>query len=285
MTSARANSDAPSWEPHIATSAATVLVPFERLGVEGGQGRVLASWLIANAEPITFPATDPSTRVRDDQRGSQTWAMRYCGPNFFALGDKPPVISALQKAYGTVMPHMWQQTLGITVRAMGLDERAAEAFVTNPRNGESADPHTDTRPTVAGYPLPGAGLIISHCLNARDIDDIRSQPATLVLPRAESLVFFRGTEHPHVGISPDIMATDDDETRAGKFQAAIAQFTIVDIIHNLGGESGVHVKQAQQLPLKSLHGIPGFSDRVVISFNFDDGCGHGTSLDKLLSPV
>jgi len=269
-----------AWHPEIATPQ-IVIRGFEELGLPIDGGR-LARWLIDHSSPIEFPSTDPSTRVDDNIRESKIWYMRYAGPNIFSDQGASSEVLALSALYREAMPRIWAEEFGIPAKPLGSAERAAEAFITNPNRGEGADPHSDTRLTTAGYPTPGAGLIVSHCTNARDVSDIRAQPSTLVLPQAGSLIFFNGTRHPHMGIDFQIEGSDDADARRTKYLVARRQFNVVSTVRNLYEKDRFGPSASDRGPSSIPNHLRRLiEDRVVLSLNFDDGSG-SSSLDNIL---
>ncbi len=231
-------------------------------------GANLTTQMLAKAQHIDFPATDPTTLVEEDAKASTFFPMRYV-PDLFSHIDSPELFK-LADIYRSILPIAIRSELGIAVEPLAPSQRAAETFISDPDKGESLDPHRDERMTVAFYPSPGLGLVVSHCVNARTFADIKSNPSTLVLPGGASFVVFNGVRHPHIGVSLDLHVEDSLSARQAKMQALLRKFKIVDYASNLFEEVVLNGRSERVVNDEYLLTTPGrAAERVVVSMNFN----------------
>ncbi len=271
-----------TWEPEL-VEPHVVVVGFEELGFEFSddaerqrRGVALSKLVIEHAgsepyKPNVF-AADP------DQPNISR--MRYTGPNFFRLSHLLEDMSTLQDAYCALMPGILEEEFGedaAGVQPLPDDRRAADAFITNPERGETTNWHRDGYLTAAGYPIPGAGLIISHCVNPRDgTQDLKEQPSTLVVPKPLSVVFFLGNQHAHRGIDLGVKSEQSTEEQKAAWAALKAEYSVERVVSNLG-LTAIDQNPDLLVPWEELGG-----DRVVLAFDFVTEVIKTSSFDEVL---
>jgi hypothetical protein len=267
-------------EPHVA------IVGFEEIGFQLGdeddrrhRGVTLSKLLTehANEDPYEPPAFGP------DPEKPKTPRMRYTGPNFFRLAHLLEDVATLQQAYYEIMPRIWLREFGddvAGVQPLPAGRRAADAFIANPQKGEATNWHDDGYLTVSGYPAPGAGLVISHCVNPRDnSNDLKEQPATLVLPRVFSLVFFLGNQHPHRGIDLGRIGEQPADEQETAWANVKDEYKVERVVHNFG-VANIDQNLGVLAPWEELEG-----DRLVMAFDFGTRDIETSLFDRVLGGI